>query len=94
MNITEEQYIKALQAHDRLYIVSDLLVENLLEGNCNPPTKLLTAYFDAVDGAQDSLNIGRLHEQVVQPNADFYEDMQNWFRYSKKKNIDNTSSLF
>ena len=98
MNIPDP-HIWALQMHDRVLILADLIVEHFLEGNSNPPKELIDAYFDAVDDAGQSLSVPghlRLHEQVVRPNSDFYEEMHEKFGLSekKKKNLDITPDLF
>lgn len=74
-----DQQIFALQMYDRVNIVADLIVEHWLEGNANPPKELMDAYFDAVDAAQDVLNCNRLHESVVRPNGEFYEEIHEKF---------------
>ena len=73
----EESKILALQAYDRVVIVADLIMEHWLEGNANPAKELIDAYYDAVDEATFFINGNRLHESVVRPNADFYDDLQN-----------------
>ena len=98
MNIPDP-HIWALQMHDRVLIVADLIMEHILDGNANPPQELINAYFDAVDDAGQSLSVPghlRLHEQVVRPNADFYEEMHAKFglEEKKKKDLDITPDLF
>ena len=93
----EESKIFSLQAYDRVVIVADLIVEHLLEGNSNPPPELIDAYYDAVDDATFFINgTSRLHEQVVSPNSDFYEQMHAKFGLAenKKKKLDTTPDLF
>jgi hypothetical protein len=43
----------------------------------------MDAYFDAVDAAQLALNGNRLHESVVRPNGDFYEELHAKFGLDK-----------
>ena len=90
--------IFALQMYDRVIILADLMVEHWLEGNANPPKELIDAYFDAVDDASHCLNVPahlRLHEQVVRPNSEFYEEMHAKFGLQNiKKNLDSTPDLF
>ena len=90
-----DEKIFALQMYDRVAIVADLIMEHWLEGNANPPQALITAYYDAVEGAQIALNGNRLHEQVVRPNAEFYEELHEKFGLTenKKKNLDSTRRL-
>jgi len=91
-----DEKIFALQMYDRVAIVADLIMEHWLEGNANPPQALITAYYDAVEGAQIALNGNRLHEQVVRPNAEFFEELHEKFGLTenKKKNLDSTPDLF
>ena len=92
----EESKIFSLQAYDRVVIVADLIMEHFLEGNSNPPSELIDAYYDAVDEATAYINGNRLHESVVKPNSDFYEQMNEKFglEENKKKNLDTTPDLF
>ena len=91
----EESKILALQAYDRVVIVADLIMEHWLEGNANPPKDLIDAYFDAVDEATFFINGNRLHESVVRPNGDFYEQLHEKFGLEKnKKLLDKTPDLF
>ena len=91
----EESKVQALQAYDRVVIVADLLVEHWLEGNANPPKELIDAYYDAVDEATFFINGNRLHESVVRPNSDFYEEIHAKFGLENlKKKLDNTPDLF
>jgi hypothetical protein len=91
----EESKILALQAYDRVVIVADLIMEHWLEGNANPPKELIDAYYDAVDEATFFINGNRLHESVVRPNADFYEQLHEKFGLEKnKKLLDKTPDLF
>jgi hypothetical protein len=74
-----DQQIFALQMYDRVIIVADLIMEHWMEGNANPPKELIDAYFDAVEMAQIALNSNRLHESVVRPNGEFYEEIHSKF---------------
>ena len=95
MMTPDEQQIFALQMYDRVVIVADLIMEHWLEGNCNPPKELIDAYFDAVDGAKIAINGNRLHESVVTPNSEFYEEIHAKFGLQNvKKNLDSTPDLF
>ena len=96
MKISEQHYISSLQAYDRVVIVADRIMEHILHGNGNPPKELINQYFDEVDNAAQCLNVDRLHEQVVRPNAEFYEELHEKFGLTenKKKNLDNTPDLF
>lgn len=91
----EESKILALQAYDRVVIVADLIMEHWLEGNANPPKELIDAYYDAVDEATFFINGNRLHESVVRPNGNFYEQLHEKFGLEKnKKLLDKTPDLF
>ena len=91
----EESKVQALQAYDRVVIVADLIMEHWLEGNANPPKELIDAYYDAVDEATFFINGNRLHESVVRPNSDFYEEIHAKFGLENlKKKLDNTPDLF
>ena len=92
----EQSKILALQAYDRVVIVADLIMEHWLEGNANPAKELIDAYYDAVDEATFFINgTSRLHEQVVRPNSDFYEELHAKFGLENfKKKVDNTPDLF
>ena len=92
----EDSKTSALQAYDRVVIVADLIMEHWLEGNVNPPKELIDAYYDAVDEATFFINgTSRLHEQVVSPNSDFYEEIHAKFGLENfKKKVDNTPDLF
>ena len=91
----EECKVQALQAYDRVVIVADLIMEHWLEGNANPPKELIDAYYDAVDEATFFINGNRLHESVVRPNSDFYEEIHAKFGLENlKKKLDNTPDLF
>jgi len=88
-DLTPQPEIFALQMHDRVLIVADLIVEHFLEGNSNPPKELIDAYYDAVADASMSLNVPshlRLHEQVVRPNSEFYEKLHEKFGLDSKPN--------
>jgi hypothetical protein len=69
----------ACRAYDRLYIVMDHLVEHWLEGNANPPKELINAYCDARDQMGECINVGRLHEQIVPHNSEFFEKINSEF---------------
>jgi hypothetical protein len=91
----EESKVLALQAYDRVVIVADLIMEHWLEGNANPPKELIDAYYDAVEEATFFINGNRLHESVVRPNSDFYEEIHGKFGLENfKKKLDNTPDLF
>lgn len=83
----EESKILALQAYDRVVITADLIMEHWLEGNANPPKELIDAYYEAVDDATFFINGNRLHEQVVRPNADFYEEIHEKFGLDSKPKV-------
>ena len=77
---TIELLTAACRAYDRLSIVMDQMMEYWLEGNTNPPKELIDAYYDAVDDATFFINgTSRLHESVVTPNGDFYEQLHAKF---------------
>jgi site-specific DNA-adenine methylase len=78
----------ACRAYDRVTIVMDHIMEYWLEGNCNPPKELIDAYYDAKDDVGEHINVGRLHEQIVSPNSEFFEKINSKFR------LDNTPRLF
>jgi hypothetical protein len=84
MMTPDEQQIFSLQMYDRVVIVADLIMEHWLEGNANPPKELMDAYFDAVDAANIAINGNRLHESVVRPNSDFYEEIHAKFGLDRK----------
>ena len=91
----EESKVLALQAYDRVVIVADLIMEHWLEGNATPAKELIDAYYDAVDEATFFINGNRLHESVVRPNSDFYEEIHEKFGLENfKKKVDNTPDLF
>ena len=91
----EESKVQALQAYDRVVIVADLIMEHWLEGNATPAKELIDAYYDAVDEATFFINGNRLHESVVRPNSDFYEEIHAKFGLENlKKKLDNTPDLF
>jgi len=92
MNISEEHYIETLRAYDRTVILMDRIIEHFLHGNCNPPKELIDTYFDAVDEAEEFLNYGRLHEQVVPPNSDFFLEIEKKFSLSSQSEVDNSPS--
>ena len=80
--------IFALQMYDRVNIVADLIVEHWLEGNANPPKELINAYYDAKDDVGEHINVGRIHEQIVSPNSEFFEKINLEF------GLDNPPRLF
>jgi len=85
--IPESHYIKTLQAYDRLAIVMEAIMELWLEGNGNPPAELIEAYWDAKADINDHLNPGRLHESVIPANADFYNTIQQKFKFDDTPNL-------
>ncbi len=85
--IPESHYIKTLQAYDRLAIVMEAIMELWLEGNANPPKELIEAYWDAKADINDHLNPGRLHESVIPANADFYNKIQQKFKFDDTPNM-------
>ena len=95
MNIPDQK-IFSIQMYDRVVIVADLIMEHWLEGNANPSKELIDTYYDAVDEATFFINgTSRLHEQVVRPNSDFYEELHAKFGLENfKKKVDNTPDLF
>ena len=88
--------IEALQKHDKVIILANLIVEHWLDGSGNPPKDLIDLYYDKMDEASVSLCYDRLHEQVVTHNGEFYEEIHAKFGLSenKKKNLDSTPDLF
>ena len=77
----------ACRAYDRLAIVMDHMMEHWLEGNLNPSKKLINAYYDAKDDVGDHINVGRLHEQIVSPNSEFFEKINSEFGLDKTPNL-------
>ena len=84
----DEQQIFSLQMYDRAVIVADLIMEHWMEGNCNPPKELIDAYFDAVDAATIAINGNRLHESVVTPNSEFYEEIHAKFGLDRRPKVE------
>ncbi len=90
MQKCDEHLIKTLQAYDRLAILMENIMEHWLEGTNNPPPELIDAYYDVKDDINDHLNVDRLHEQVIPPNAEFYNTIQQKFKF----NFDDTPNLW
>lgn len=90
--MTNEEKIELLtgacRAYDRLSIVMDQMMEHWLEGNCNPPKELVDAYYTARDDVGEHINVGRLHEQIVPHNSEFYDKINSEF------GLDRTPDLF
>ena len=83
-----ELLIGACRAYDRLSIVMDQIMEYWLEGNANPPKELINAYYDAKDDVGEHINVGRIHEQIVSANSEFFEKINSEF------GLDNPPRLF
>lgn len=90
MQKCDEHLIKTLQAYDRLAILMENIMEHWLDGTNNPPPELIDAYYDVKDDINDHLNVDRLHEQVIPPNADFYNTIQQKFKFD----VDDTPNLW
>jgi hypothetical protein len=90
MQKCDEHLIKTLQAYDRLAILMENIMEHWLEGTNNPPPELIDAYYDVKDDINDHLNVDRLHEQVIPPNAEFYNTIQQKFKFD----VDDTPNLW
>jgi hypothetical protein len=88
--IPESHLIKTLQAYDRLAILMENIMEHWLDGTNNPPPELIDAYYDVKDDINDHLNVDRLHEQVIPPNAEFYNTIQQKFKFD----VDDTPNLW
>jgi chromosome segregation ATPase len=86
----DEHLIKTLQAYDRLAILMENIMEHWLDGDINPPKELIDAYYDVKDDINDHLNVDRLHEQVIPPNAEFYNTIQQKFKFD----VDDTPNLW
>ena len=86
----DEHLIKTLQAYDRLAILMENIMEHWLDGTNNPPPELIDAYYDVKDDINDHLNVDRLHEQVIPPNAEFYNTIQQKFKFD----FDDTPNLW
>jgi 16S rRNA G527 N7-methylase RsmG len=83
----DEHLIKTLQAYDRLAILMENIMEHWLDSNNAPPKELIDAYYDVKDDINDHLNVDRLHEQVIPPNADFYNTIQQKFKFDESDNL-------
>jgi hypothetical protein len=83
----DEHLIKTLQAYDRLAILMETIMEKWLDGNANPPKELIDAYYDVKDEINTHLNVDRLHEQVIPLNADFYNTIQQKFKFDDTPNL-------
>ena len=90
MQKCDEHLIKTLQAYDRLAILMENIMEHWLDGTNNPPPELIDAYYDVKDDINDHLNVDRLHEQVIPPNAEFYNTIQQKFKFD----VDDTPNLW
>jgi hypothetical protein len=90
MQKCDEHLIKTLQAYDRLAILMENIMEHWLEGTNNPPPELIDAYYDVKDDINDHLNVDRLHERVIPPNAEFYNTIQQKFKFD----VDDTPNLW
>jgi 16S rRNA G527 N7-methylase RsmG len=88
MQKCDEHLIKTLQAYDRLAILMETIMEQWLDGNAKTPKELIDAYYDVKDDINTHLNVDRLHEQVIPPNAEFYDKIQ------KKFSLDDTPNLW
>ena len=86
----DEHLIKTLQAYDRLSILMENIIEFWLDGDNTPPKELIDAYYDVKDDINDHLNVDRLHEQVIPPNAEFYNTIQQKFKFD----VDDTPNLW
>ena len=87
MQKCDEHLIKTLQAYDRLAILMENIMEHWLDSNNAPPKELIDAYYDVKDDINDHLNVDRLHEQVIPPNADFYNTIQQKFKFDESDNL-------
>jgi hypothetical protein len=83
----DEHLIKTLQAYDRLAILMENIMEHWLDGDANPPKELIDAYYDVKDDINDHLNVDRLHEQVIPANAEFYNTIQQKFKFDETPNL-------
>ena len=82
-----ELLLGACRAYDRVAIVMDHIMEYWLEGQANPPKNLIDAYYDAKDDVGEHINVGRLHEQIVSPNSDFFEKINAEFGLDRKPGL-------
>ena len=87
MQKCDEHLIKTLQAYDRLAILMENIMEQWLDGDNAPPKELIDAYYDVKDDINDHLNVDRLHEQVIPPNAEFYNTIQQKFKFDESDNL-------
>ena len=87
MQKCDEHLIKTLQAYDRLAILMENIMEQWLDGDNTPPKELIDAYYDVKDDINDHLNVDRLHEQVIPPNAEFYNTIQQKFKFDESDNL-------
>jgi hypothetical protein len=87
MQKCDEHIIKTLQAYDRLSIVMDQVMEYWLEGHANPPKELINAYYDAKDDVGEHINVGRIHEQIIPHNGEFYEKIESQFGLDRRPNL-------
>jgi hypothetical protein len=87
MQKCDEHLIKTLQAYDRLSILMENIIEFWLDGDNTPPKELIDAYYDVKDDINDHLNVDRLHEQVIPPNAEFYNTIQQKFKFDESDNL-------
>jgi hypothetical protein len=83
----DEHLIKTLQAYDRLSILMENIIEFWLDGDNTPPKELIDAYYDVKDDINDHLNVDRLHEQVIPANAEFYNTIQQKFKFDESDNL-------
>jgi len=86
-NETIELLTGACRAYDRLSIVMDQMMEYWLEGNANPPKELIDAYYDAKDDVGEHINVGRIHEQIVPHNGEFFEKIESQFGLDRRPNL-------
>ena len=85
--MSDEHLIKCLQAYDRLAIVAEMIMEIWLDGNANPPKELIEKYWDAKADINDHINPNRLHESIIPANADFYNTIQQKFKFDDTPNL-------
>jgi molecular chaperone GrpE (heat shock protein) len=86
----DEHLIKTLQAYDRLSILMENIMEQWLDGDNAPPKELIDAYYDVKDDVNEHLNVDRLHEQVIPANSEFYNTIQQKFKFD----VDDTPNLW
>ena len=87
MQKCDEHLIKTLQAYDRLSILMENIIEFWLDGDNTPPKELIDAYYDVKDDVNEHLNVDRLHEQVIPANAEFYNTIQQKFKFDESDNL-------